>query len=514
MIPKILHFTWKSADLPGTMGAFFAKWQRLHPDWDIRLWTDETMHRFVVEAYPELLATYDGYPKMIQRADAFRYLVLGKLGGIYSDLDVEPFQSVAPLLDLDCFVGVEPLEHIGTDRTHQGIPLLLSNAFMGSVPGHPMWREVCRLLPELADQETFYSTGPSMVTAVALRLSTDERPALLLPEVWSPKRSNGVRTTSDARLKQLLAPVGRVVEAVGGTLVSHEWHTTWVPWHKRNSRFSGLVQWPTRIKWWLRRRRHPDLVAMRIPDPAEPYWEQQLRPVAELPRVHVALLLGDGTLSEDLAAAISGLTYPAKRLKILALVSGAERSLETLRSCTGHGWDVVRSELTGAAACNALLEAAADADHVLVVDGRVQSFPPDAIEQLLSAGRPVAAANCVDATGANGDAALFRYKFGGKFEVLYKEGAATGPVKRDPGHRTYLGEQTVFNVLPLDGVGESFVLIGREVIAAGVRFGEVPYKAHLGGEAFGIMARDRGFEAAGLPGLRVVVGNWRGGADV
>lgn len=514
MIPKLLHFTWKSADLPGTMGAFFAKWQQLHPGWDIRLWTDETMRSFVAKAYPELLATYDGYPKMIQRADAFRYLVLGKLGGIYSDLDVEPFQNVAPLLELDCFVGVEPLEHIGTDRTHQGIPLLLSNAFMGSVPGHPMWREVCRLLPELADQETFYSTGPSMVTAVALRLPKAQRPALLLPEVWSPKRSNGLRTTSDTRLKQLLAPVGRVVEAGTGTLVSHEWHTTWVPWHKRNSRFSGLVQWPTRIKWWLRRRRHPDLVAMRIPDPAAPYWDQELKPVNGLPKVSVALNLGSGGLSEELAAAIEGLSYPAERLKITALVGGGEQPLDTLRSRSGHGWDVVRSELSGAAALNACLEAGVDADYVLVVDGAVQSIPPDAIEQLLSAGRPVVAANSIDAAGANGDAALFRYKFGGKFEVLYKEGAATGPVKRDPGHRTYLGEQTVFNVLPLDGVGESFVMIRRDVIAAGVRFGEAPYKAHLGGEALGIMARDRGFEAAGLPGLRVMVGNRRDATDV
>ena len=79
-------------------------------------------------------------------------------------------------------------------------------------------------------------------------------------------------------------------------------------------------------------------------------------------------------------------------------------------------------------------------------------------------------------------------------------------MRRDPGHRSYLGEQMTFNILPVDGVGESFVLIKRDVIEAGVRFSETPYKFHTGGEAFGIMARDKGFEAAGLPGVKVVRG--------
>jgi hypothetical protein len=37
-----------------------------------------------------------------------------------------------------------------------------------------------------------------------------------------------------------------------------------------------------------------------------------------------------------------------------------------------------------------------------------------------------------------------------------------------------------------------------------VRFAETPYKLHLGAEAFGIMARDKGFEVGGLTGLEVV----------
>ena len=149
MIPRILHFTWKTTELPREMADYYGKWQALHPDWDIRLWTDESMRAFVAEAYPEFLAIYDSYPKMIQRADAFRCLVLGKLGGIYADLDVEPFAAMTPLLEYDAFMGIEPLEHIFPDRIHQGVPFLFTNAFMGSVPNHKLWQTIIASLPDL-----------------------------------------------------------------------------------------------------------------------------------------------------------------------------------------------------------------------------------------------------------------------------------------------------------------------------------------------------------------------------
>ncbi len=482
MIPKLLHFTWKTADLPRVMQRYLDAWRRLHPGWDIRLWTDDTMLAFVRENYPDLLATYEGYPKMIQRADAFRYLVLGKLGGIYADLDVEPLQPVDSLLGFDCFLGVEPLEHINPDRIHQGVPFLFTNAFMGSVPNHPMWQAVIGQLAELADQETFFSTGPSMVTAVALSLDMADRPALLLPEVWSPLRTNGMRTTSDAKLKIMLAGLGPVVAADQGTLVSHVWLSTWVPWHKRGSRIAGIFQVPTIIKWWLRRRKHPELLAVEIRDPLLPYTDQRLAPVADRPHIHVAVRLGGEPLHPDLSAALLALDYPKDRLTF-----------------------AYHESTPGIAADNAILDTLpGDAEKVLLVDGAIRSIPSDALVKMLAAQRPVVSTNVVDGAGGNADPALFRLKDGTHFRILYKLGGTSGEVRRDLGYRSHLGQQKVFRLLPVDGVGESFVLIDRAVVNAGVRFAAEPYKLHRGAEAFGIMARDKGFEAAGLPQVRVV----------
>lgn len=508
MIPRLLHFTWKTTDLPREMASYYAKWQALHPGWEIRLWTDESMRAFVAERYPDFLSIYDSYPKMIQRADAFRYLALGRLGGIYADLDVEPFAALTPLLAHEAFIGIEPLEHIFPDRIHQGVPLLFSNAFMGSVPNHKLWQTIIAELPKLVGLETFYATGPSMVTAMMLRLARAQRPVLLLPEVWSPLLSNGRRTRSDDQLRAMVSGLGTVIGAETGRLVSHKWMTTWVPWHMRANQLVDLLQVPTKIKWWLRRQRHRALAKIVIPDPVSPYFEQAPAPLTAHKKVHVAVRLGSAPLDPVLARSLAGLDHKRAQVSVQFFAdAGASASLDIAGSVADAGFTAPVSWLDGAgsaAGLNGLLSARpADAEFVLLVDGRVREVPPDALVRMLEARRPVVVASCVDSDGHNADPGVFRYRHGGSFKVLYKDGGATGALQGDPAHRAYLREQKVFNVLPLDGVGESFVLLRQDVLAAGVGFAETPYKLHPGGEGLAIMARDRGFEVAGLPQLEV-----------
>lgn len=508
MIPKILHFTWKSEQLPRQMQIYYDAWRRLHPGWDVRLWTDESMRSFVAEAYPDFLATYDAYPKMIQRADSFRYLVLCKHGGVYADLDVEPFQAIDGLLKHSCFLGIEPLEHTFPDRHHQGMPFLLTNAFMGSVPDHPLWREIVARMPGLVDQETFYSTGPSMMTASVLRLPRQDRPVLLSPNVWSPLLSDGRRTRLDGEAAELLKPIGQVVKADSGTLVSHVWMTTWVPWHKRSNRMVGLLQLPTEAKWAWRRLVNPALAKVVIPDPLNLYIDQDIKVSDARPRVHVAVRVDAAGLAPELATALGALDYPRAQLTF-SIHAPAEADQKVIEATLwGESLDAaVTAEAfaTPAALDNAILDRMpVNAEYILLVDGKVRAIPPDAIQRMLGGGRPVVAANVVDHAGAPADDQLFRYEKAAPFKVLYKDGGRDGVVRRNNGFRTALGAQRAFAVLPLDGVGKSFVMISRAVVEAGVRFAEAPYKLHLDAEAFGIMARDKGFESCGLTDLIVV----------
>jgi hypothetical protein len=515
-IPKILHFCWKSEELPRTMRRYFEKWHRLHRDWDLRLWTDETMHAFVARACPDLLPVYDGYPKMIQRADAFRYLVLNRLGGVYADLDVEPLAPIDPLLEANGFLGVEPLEHVASDRIHAGLPFQLTNAFMGAPPAHPLFTSIVKLLPELQDQAIFYSTGPAMVTAAYLRLPQADRPTLLLPKVWSPLRDGGRPTRGDARLREMLAGIGPVA-AADTTLVSHKWMTTWVKWHQRYTPLQDVGQLPSRLKWWARRRFiHPALGAVEIPNPLRLYTDQRTEPSGAVEPVFVGIRLDGGrSLDPGLAAALKGLDYPAGAL-FFGIDSDAapeERATveRSVRDSLGADAEIacaaahasIHPVAHRAGANNRLLaRAAGRAGKLLLVGGGVRQIPPDALRRLLGVSRPVVAAALRDEADEP-DIAVFRYNWGPDFRILHKLDGTSGQVRRDRNFRYVPEDQRAFPLFALDGVGDDFVLIDRAVIEAGARFAETPYKLHLNGEGFAIMARDLGFESAALTDLIV-----------
>ena len=86
MIPKIIHQTWKNEKIP-------KKWKKAvksckFEGYTYILWTDKKMDKFVEKYYPDFYDFYSSYKYVIQKCDAFRYLVLYKFGGIYLDMDL------------------------------------------------------------------------------------------------------------------------------------------------------------------------------------------------------------------------------------------------------------------------------------------------------------------------------------------------------------------------------------------------------------------------------------------
>ena len=65
------------------------------------LWTDAKSRQLIADHYSWFLPTFDGYKYPIQRADAIRYFVLHRFGGIYMDLDVGCLRPIDPLLDFE-----------------------------------------------------------------------------------------------------------------------------------------------------------------------------------------------------------------------------------------------------------------------------------------------------------------------------------------------------------------------------------------------------------------------------
>lgn len=164
-IPRIIHQTWKTNELPPHWAKVREHCRAMMPDYEYHLWTDESARAFIAEEYPWFLKTYDDYPYNIQRADAIRYFVLHHFGGVYMDLDIGCRRRLDSLLRFEAIVP----------RT---IPIGVSNDLMFSMKGHPY---MTQLIESLAKFQHYYlthyatvmfSTGPMFVSAMLRAFSS------------------------------------------------------------------------------------------------------------------------------------------------------------------------------------------------------------------------------------------------------------------------------------------------------------------------------------------------------
>lgn len=172
-IPRIVHQTYKSEDLPVAWANSPAMWKETHPDWEYMFWTDSKNRALITDHYPWFLDQYDAYPNNIQRADSVRYFILYHYGGVYADMDVQPLRSIEPML-LNSVAMLSETPNIG-----------LTNAFMSSVKGSDFFYYIMTQLtshshPPLGrisrHWEILQSTGPTFVWRIADIYAKLDRP--------------------------------------------------------------------------------------------------------------------------------------------------------------------------------------------------------------------------------------------------------------------------------------------------------------------------------------------------
>jgi mannosyltransferase OCH1-like enzyme len=135
VIPRVLHQIWLGdAALPVEFEGYRESWFRNHPDWAMRLWTEENLPEGLRPEVYELLR----HP--VERSDILRLELLQREGGVYVDTDFECLQPLDPLLD-----GVEFFcAYLKEGR--------VNNAIVGAVPGHPL---LARMLGELTPRTRY-----------------------------------------------------------------------------------------------------------------------------------------------------------------------------------------------------------------------------------------------------------------------------------------------------------------------------------------------------------------------
>jgi len=126
MIPKIIHYCWFGGNpLPGELQKYVETWKKYCPDYEIKLWNEESFdidsHVFTKTAYAARKFAYV--------SDYVRAYALNKFGGIYLDTDVELKKSLDVFLSHEAFTGFEA----------KGSPF---TALWASIPEHSLTQKV------------------------------------------------------------------------------------------------------------------------------------------------------------------------------------------------------------------------------------------------------------------------------------------------------------------------------------------------------------------------------------
>jgi mannosyltransferase OCH1-like enzyme len=149
VIPRVFHRIWLGPDpMPEEYVRLGQTWKRNHPDWEHHLWAETNLPTDL-----ERHEVYELLRRPAERADILRLELLHRLGGVYVDADIESLKPIDRLLDgVSCFLGA-----LDSGR--------VSNAVIGSVPGHPL---LARAIAELRPRTTFGpvdrdGTGPLLI---------------------------------------------------------------------------------------------------------------------------------------------------------------------------------------------------------------------------------------------------------------------------------------------------------------------------------------------------------------
>jgi hypothetical protein len=172
VLPKIIHQQWKTKNIPeGVYTKWHLKFKELFPEPEYKhmLWTDENAREMIKNDFPFFLQAYDNYEFGIQRADAARYFVLYKYGGLYADLDYEPLVNFWQHLPKDRVALVES-PYLYNEKSQ--------NSLMSSPIADPLWNETFALLIERKDKPVLQATGPMFLDALMKRVT---EPFNLLP---------------------------------------------------------------------------------------------------------------------------------------------------------------------------------------------------------------------------------------------------------------------------------------------------------------------------------------------
>jgi hypothetical protein len=134
-VPNFVHRIWECREIPDRYETAFKSWVGKTKNMSVFLWTRNTSRQLVLKLEgTEKLMLYDRLLPGAYKADFFRYLLMYKFGGVYSDIDT--------ILHKDLFAN--DIAHLRDDAVtvaHDLTPSrLLNGAILIAPPGQALFR--------------------------------------------------------------------------------------------------------------------------------------------------------------------------------------------------------------------------------------------------------------------------------------------------------------------------------------------------------------------------------------
>jgi len=249
---QIIHQSWKTHDVPkGLFLDNLNKWKKFHPNALHVLWSDQDNNHFVKTFYPEFYLTFTS--KMlssVQRSDIARLLYLHKYGGLYADLDYEPFTNVFDTLGNESMYIVQS-------------PVLLNEVMQNSLmiskePGQRFWYEVVKTIVKIV---TYLEDVKGCEFGCG--------DLALFHNIFTMQLANMVKTTSITGPSVLDKTYVLYPVKIGllpsekyfvGTITKHHQTSVWVnvPWAIKEMIgcvLGFVVLWTWGMYWWMNRNK-------------------------------------------------------------------------------------------------------------------------------------------------------------------------------------------------------------------------------------------------------------------
>lgn len=180
MIPKKLHFTYATKELPARYQDNLKVWQQVCPDWEMCFYSDQDIYQLFEEYFPQYFEIVPKIPYGAMLADFFRYAILYVEGGLYSDIDTIPLKELPKeWLNYEAVLGYEyqPSKFPDSFRHPWNEKEFLCQWTLLSKPGNFLFKEALeeafRRLEKLEFQaksifDGLHTAGPLLLTDVVL----------------------------------------------------------------------------------------------------------------------------------------------------------------------------------------------------------------------------------------------------------------------------------------------------------------------------------------------------------